>query len=162
MKVLTKISDTLEKISCWVLIVLMAAMSIVVFIQVVFRWIHASLPWSEEFARYSMVFLTYLGASVGIKRKSLVAIEAVVVLLPKKVQRVIEVLIYLIVLAASGVVLYFGVLLCQKTISQVSPAMHVPMGLMYGALVLGFSLIVVHSVINITKTVTEKEGVENV
>lgn len=154
MKTIIKFGDILCKIAEWILMTLLAAMTVVVFVQVVFRWIGAALPWSEEFARYCMIFLTYVGASIGIKRKSLVAIEAVVVLLPKKVQHIIEILVYLLIVVVSAVVFYYAWMLCARTMGQISPAMHIPMGFMYGALVIGFALVIVQAVIVIIRDLT--------
>jgi len=35
-----------------------------------------SLSWSEELARYLMVWATFIGASIGVKRGSHVGVEA--------------------------------------------------------------------------------------
>ncbi len=79
---LQKTSDVLNKVAVVFLGIALAVMTVVVFAQVIFRMIGASLPWSEEFARYTMVFLTYIGASVGVKYKSHISVEAVVGILP--------------------------------------------------------------------------------
>ncbi len=45
----------LDHIEEYLLMIMMAAMAIIVFIQVVFRVIGSSLPWSEEMSRYLAV-----------------------------------------------------------------------------------------------------------
>ena len=53
MKVVKKIADNFEGYCC---AVMLAVMSVVVFLQVIFRFvIKASLPWSEELSRYLLV-----------------------------------------------------------------------------------------------------------
>ena len=47
----------------WVLIVLLAAMSVIIFVNVVMRYTtHESLEWAEEVSRHMMIWLTFLGA----------------------------------------------------------------------------------------------------
>ena len=59
-------------------------MVIVVFVATCVRYLTVmSLPWAEEVARYSMVWIAYVGASLGIKRNSHLGVEAVLLLLPK-------------------------------------------------------------------------------
>ena len=75
MRVLNILSDVVNFLVEHVIAILMGLMTIVVFLQVVFRLISGSLPWSEELARYMMIFMVYLGASVGVKKKNHIAIE---------------------------------------------------------------------------------------
>ena len=59
MKVLKKLAMNFEAYLCAIAI---AVMSVVVFVQVVFRFIvKSSLPWSEELSRYLQVYIICLG-----------------------------------------------------------------------------------------------------
>lgn len=47
-------------------VALMSVMTVVIFVQVVMRYVfHNSLTWSEEFARYCFIWLIYLGISAN-------------------------------------------------------------------------------------------------
>ena len=47
----------------WALIVLLAAMSMIIFANISLRYFtNESIEWAEEVARYLMVWLTFLGA----------------------------------------------------------------------------------------------------
>ena len=101
MKVVKKIADNFEGYCC---AVMLAVMSVVVFLQVIFRFvIKASLPWSEELSRYLLVYITYFGCAYGIKTGAHLGVEAFVLILPKTVQKAINVLVQiggLVVLSA--------------------------------------------------------------
>ena len=153
MKWLHKLSNVLENITLYFLAVALATMTVVVFTQVVFRLISSSLPWSEELSRYLMVYLTYVGASVGVKRKSHIAIEFVTSKFPLKIQYAVEIIANLICLACCAVIFYYGIKLVNITMMQKSPAMRIPMGTAYFALVLGASLMIIHFVNNTVDTV---------
>ena len=63
MKVLKKLAMNFEAYLCAIAI---AVMSVVVFVQVVFRFIvKSSLPWSEELSRYLQVYITFFGTAMA-------------------------------------------------------------------------------------------------
>ena len=65
-------------------IAMLAVMSAVVFAQVVFRLVHASIPWSEELSKYLLIWCTFLGSALGVRKGSLVGLELLFMILPKK------------------------------------------------------------------------------
>jgi hypothetical protein len=74
----------LDNIEEYILLVLFPLMVIVVFVATCVRYLTVmSLPWAEEVARYSMVWIAYIGASLGIKRNAHLGVEAVLLLLPQ-------------------------------------------------------------------------------
>ncbi len=148
MKLLQKISDILESATLWIIAVALAIMTVVVFAQVVFRELSASLPWSEELARYLMIYLTYLGVSVGVKRKSHIVIEFLVDKFPLKVRSAIEIVTNAACIFCCGIIVYYGVQLVSLTMMQKSPAMQIPIGIAYFSLVLGGFLMITHFLIN--------------
>lgn len=73
MKVLKKLAMNFEAYLCAIAI---AVMSVVVFVQVVFRFIvKSSLPWSEELSRYLQVYITFFGTAYGIQTGAHLGIE---------------------------------------------------------------------------------------
>ena len=137
MGVLNKLSDIVNTLVEYVVAILMGLMTIVVFVQVIFRLAAGSLPWSEELARYMMIYLVYLGASVGVKYGNHIAVEFLSTMLPKKGQDILEVLVDLLMLLCFAVIIYYGFKVVNVTMMQKSPAMQLKMGYIYFSLVLG-------------------------
>jgi C4-dicarboxylate transporter DctQ subunit len=129
----------------YLLAVFMAAITFVVFIQVVFRQLGASLPWSEELSRYLLVWITMIGASEGIKRAVHVGVEAFTVLLPLKLRKAVNIVVLLICLFFCAVVLYYSldIIRLQAANNQLTPAMRIPMWVAYAALPAGTALMIV-------------------
>jgi len=133
---------------------LVGVMTAVIILQVIFRFIlKASLPWSEELARYLMVWLTFVGASIGVKWGSHIGVEALVIVLPKNVQTIVK---YLgIILAIIFCVVVFsaslGILQNQIVNRQVSPAMRIPMWWAYAAVPFGTFLMAVRFIQELLK-----------
>ena len=87
MKSYIKIVDKLNKLLEWLVVVVLVILSFVVLAQVVTRKCHISVAWLEEMARYSMIWLCFLGAAVACRRGSLIKIDILYELLPQKVSR---------------------------------------------------------------------------
>lgn len=60
-------------------------MAIVVLLQVIFRYVmRISVPWTEEFARYLLILITFVGGALAIRDKQHIAVTAILDKLPKK------------------------------------------------------------------------------
>jgi len=122
---------------------LLGTMILVVFLQVIFRFVlKGSLPWSEELARYVMVWAVFIGASMGAKSGAHIGVGALVKLFPRGWRK------SLVVVSASFSVVFCAVVfyLSAKVVlnifmsGQVSPAMEIPMYLAYAAVPVGILL----------------------
>lgn len=140
MKLLKLINDKLEMSIC---IILMSGMSLLLFVQVFMRYIMgASLSWSEELARYMFIWLIYLGISYGAKIMKHIKIEATLMLFPEKMRPYVVILGDVIFLLFSLYITYssYGLVKKQMRLGQTSPAMGLPMWIIYAAPMIGFAL----------------------
>ena len=70
-----RISDIFDSINKLLLVVVLSAMAVVVFLQVIFRYaLNLPLFWTEEFARYCLVWASLLGAGIAFKRGEHIAV----------------------------------------------------------------------------------------
>ena len=60
---LVKLNDGIFKVYKVIMMILLALMSIWVFLEVIFREAGVSVPWIEEFTIYAFSWLTYFGAA---------------------------------------------------------------------------------------------------
>ena len=122
------------------MLVLFPLMVIVVFVATCVRYLTVmSLPWAEEVARYSMVWIAYIGASLGIKRNAHLGVEAALLLLPQGTRKYFDYLRYLIIILFNVLIAYYTFQIIQSQISteQVSPSLRIPMWFAYGAVPVG-------------------------
>ena len=120
MKVLKKLAMNFEAYLCAIAI---AVMSVVVFVQVVFRFIvKSSLPWSEELSRYLQVYITFFGTAYGIQTGAHLGIEAFTHLLPKGGRKVLAILVQIVSMLVCTLILKLGVdiVMSQMASGQVS------------------------------------------
>ncbi len=154
---LTHFDRLLAKGEGWVLIVLVVVMTIVVFLQVVYRYLLAQpLHWSEELARYLFVWISILGAALSVQRRGHFGMDFFFKMMPDKSRRFLIFLIYLLMGAVVLVILVQGIVLVQKTAAQQSPAMEISMGWAYASLPAGAALMALHLLVIIFREAMEK------
>ena len=147
MRRLKKTLDIAQAATEYVLCLLVTAMVVIVFAQVVFRFIlRASLPWSEEAARYIMVWISMLGASIGVRAKGHIGVEAVALLLPSFLKKAVAVATTLVAAAFFAGMIYYGSVVLKIVRMQESPAMEVSMAVPYSSLAVGGALMLLYSV----------------
>jgi TRAP-type C4-dicarboxylate transport system permease small subunit len=159
MKKLIKALD--NHIEEYLSVILLAAMSVIIFAQVIGRYVFQnSLSWSEESARYIFIWLTYLAISYGVKMEAHIRVDAVLVLMPKVAQKVVRIISNVLFLAFSVLVVYFGILVSDRIMDshQLSPAIGLPMGFVYSAIPFGFILTTIRLVQNTLKKFKTIDG----
>lgn len=140
MKTLKWLNENLEKTIC---VFLLSAMTLILFIQVIMRYgFNNSLTWSEELARYIFIWLIYFGISCGSAERKHLKVEAFLHLFPKRLRPYVEILADLLFLsfAVFIVVTSYDLVLKQMVMKQKSPALGIPMAVIYAAPMVGFFL----------------------
>ena len=133
------------------LIVGFVAMTLVIFLQVIFRYfLLQSLSWSEEVARYLFVWLTFLGASVVARSQSHITVESVVnAIKPESLRKGVKTLAALLTLTFVYVLMTEGFDASMEIVEleQVSPSLPwLSLGWIYfaiplGSLVMGLNIV---------------------
>lgn len=101
------------------------------------------LTWSEELSRLVFIWTIFLGAGVMVRRGGHVAVDSLVMLFPKWLQKAAWVLSIFVVAASCVVLIFFGWQVVSM-IGSLSPALRVPMRLFYGAVPLGAAIVLIN------------------
>lgn len=139
-----KVQDVCSKLIGAALLV----MILVVFLQIVCGMFKMSLSWSEELSRYLFVAVIALGINLASTRHLFVRIEIIDGYLKGKAAFVMDVVRKLVAMYVSFVFVYSGYELIKIGGYQVSPAMSIPMSVLYGIIFLGFLLNAVSLVVD--------------
>jgi C4-dicarboxylate transporter DctQ subunit len=143
---LSRISNRLNSITEAVCCIFLLAMTLTVTLQVVCRYLlGASLTWSEEFARYGLVWITFLGGSVAVKKKANIGVEALLNALSPKVRKIVQLFTLLCVMGFLLTATIKGGQLALFNMKQHSPAMGVPIGVVYFAIPTGCLIMLIHA-----------------
>lgn len=126
------LNAAIDTVAATLVRVAVAAMLVVVVAQVVFRYgLDASLVWAEEAARYLLVLTTFLGASVAMRRGAHMTVQVVVERLPAGGRRLVEALAQVAGCLVYAVLVRSGLALAGANFDQASPALGLPLGLVY-------------------------------
>ncbi|AEI94157.1 TRAP transporter small permease [Roseobacter litoralis] len=86
-----------------------AAMVIAILVQVFFRYVlNSALPWPDEAARFCMLWMTGLMAPTAFRRGGFVAIDTLVILLPKLLGSLLALFLLFVSLAVLVVAVQIG------------------------------------------------------
>lgn len=120
------------------LCVILVAIVLVTFTQVLFRYIfHLSLAWSEELARYLFLWLAALAAAYAFKTKSHFALRFLVDRFGKRLQSFTETLVAFIVSGFLAIFIWKSVEYALGMAKQVSPSIQMSMAIPYSSVVVG-------------------------
>lgn len=133
------------------LTILSSVMVSVIFLQVVMRIMNSSLSWSEELARYCFIWLVYIGISYGVKKQRHIKVDVLLVLLKEKGRVILTIIANLLFLFFAVYVMIYGYDIASRLLAfgQQSPALHIPMGLVYMATPVGMGLTVIRIIQNL-------------
>jgi C4-dicarboxylate transporter DctQ subunit len=132
MRALVCVCDVIEKVLNVVIIVLLMAMTIVIFYQVVLRYgFQSSNIWAEEFARYAFIWVVLLGSACAIRRYQHIRIDFAFNAMPPSMRKFVELFNYTAIAVFLAVLAWYGVAISMRTGNQISAGLHIPMSLMY-------------------------------
>jgi len=121
--------------------VLMVAITGVVFLQVVSRYVFSyPFDWPEELARYLFIWVALLGAALALKRGAHFSIDALVKRLPARWRLIVPLSIHAILAAFTLVVAVKGFQLAMRVSEQLSSGMEIPMTYPYLSVPVSFAV----------------------
>ena len=131
----------------YAIILLMASLVVVVVLQVVFRGLKISAPWTSETAEFLLIWVTLLGASAGFIKKCHLGVDYFVNKLGPKARCVVDITINgLVGFFAVYILMFGGGTIVERLLrfGQTSPALGLKMGYVYMALpICGFFILLV-------------------
>lgn len=139
---------------------LLLLMSILAFGQVITRYIfHYPTPWLEELTRYFMVWMVFICFGLAVAKKAHLRVEVVDYFASPAVARVVNACleVFMVIFGALFSIIAISFTIRTFTIGQTSPAMQIPMGLVYLGMLIGAVLFTVHMARAAYSTITGKE-----
>jgi len=155
--------DTLNKLIRWVIAAFVAAMVVCTLWQVAVRFLlttfgwTVSAPWTEELARYFMIWIIFLGAGLACRHAQLIALEIVVQRLPSAMGKVLRYLAIAASVAFYVLMLYLGMEFLEFGSIESSPVLGIPKNWVYWSMPIGFGLMILN-----TLTLTYEARLRNI
>lgn len=148
-----KIIWFLDKTEEIILVGMFALMVFVIFIQVIMRYIfNNSLSWSEELGKFLFVWISWIGISIGAKRKEHIKINMFVDKFSSKVQTICEILSEIIVFGICAITAYYGIELVVSQSHVNFAGIKISMSWGYLSVVFGCTIMMFRNIINISSS----------
>lgn len=145
-KIIKHLDEHLEE---YLLAFLLVILTSVMFLQIIMRYIFRHpFSWPEELCRYCFVYFTFLTFSYCVKNDSMLRLDIIRELLPKKLWSVLQLfvqvvsLVFFVIMFINSLSLIASI---QKT-ARVSPALGIPYTYIYLSTVISFALAVARCV----------------
>lgn len=114
---------------------LMFAMVLVVFFQIISRaFFGTSFSWTTELARYMMIWVVFLGGGIAFQHAAHISIEALVDKLSNFWKKAVQAFVTIACIAFFVILIVTGIEFSSNSMTQTSPALQIPMGLVYLAI----------------------------
>jgi TRAP-type C4-dicarboxylate transport system permease small subunit len=123
----------------WLAFLIFWSLAFIVFLQFFTRYIlNDSLAWTEEIARYGLMWLVFIGGTMVTRRNTHIAVELLAnVMRSGPARTVLLASIDLIKFAFLGLLAYFAVAIIERMHYQRMTVFDLPMSVVYGGVGLG-------------------------
>ncbi|KAF7600258.1 MAG: C4-dicarboxylate ABC transporter permease [Candidatus Dactylopiibacterium carminicum] len=155
---LTRLNARLSRWAMYVAVAALLGITALVLWGVVMRYVfHNAPPYVEQLALILVISVAMFAASAGVREAGHIGMDSLVVILPKKVQFIIGVIVGLLSIAF-GVVLFAGSLqMALAVYSNMIPTLDISEAVRYAPCVIAGVLIVLFSIEHLIAMFTGKE-----
>lgn len=122
----------LNKIANVVAVALLSAMTVVILLGVLFRYLLLKpLPWSEDLGRYLMIWLALLAVGVVMQNRRHVAVTLAIEWLQPGVRLVVMLLADALVVGFGSIMGVLSIQYLTEAMPQISPSLHIDLWWVY-------------------------------
>lgn len=147
----SKVIDVLEKIIRVILIILLAGIVLIMFMQTVLRYgFNAALPWCEELALYMCLYCVLLGLSIAVRKDSHLQVDILLKFYSPRIKALMTAITSIIAIVVMIFFIRYALSL-MKIATGVSPTLPITMWQVYLAFPIGCTLVILFSLENIIK-----------
>ena len=149
----------LERIIRYLVLVLLSLMVIIVFANVVSRYyLHISLAWSEEIARFMLVWLVFLGSFLAYIHDEHLGLDILVKKFPPLLRKIVAIGANLLVIFALYAVMEGGYLMMMANFDWLSSAAEIPQGYVYLIIPVSCGLMILQTILKSYYILTDRSS----
>jgi len=143
-------------------------MTLLIFLQIIARLLFTqfniliSIPWTEELARYLMIWSIFVGGAIATRNDRLVSLEFAVHKLPTSVGKAVKIGALIVTLIFFGYLILPSYDLALQGLNQTSPVLRIPMALVYASMPVGAILTIMNIIALFMDTRLNKQDIRHV
>lgn len=143
----TRFCAAVSRLSLMLAVIGLIAVILCVQWQVIGRYVFNDTPtWAENLALLLVLFVTAFGLAVGVRDAGHIGLESLVMMLPEKWQRRVELLIHALVAVFGALMVQSGWMWANAKWAEKKPMLPLPDGIDYVPVVIAGVLIVLFSI----------------
>ena len=154
-KILTPVSDALDKLCSVLIVFMLGSMVIITGAQIVCRTWFTALSWSDEVTRYLLIWSTFLGATVVYRHNGHISVTLLQDAVSPKLAKALRVLVHVICFALFAVLLHYSAQYCMK-LKKTATAMPIKMKYIYSCIPISMAINMIHSLLMATEEATKE------
>jgi tripartite ATP-independent transporter DctM subunit len=129
----------------WTISFLVVSMVVIVFIQVISRYVFNSpLYWSEEMARILFIWIAFVGAFLGLRSKEHIRVGAFISRFSPEIQTVVSAVVTFLIFYFLLYLIRVGIEVVKVTSGTLTPALQISMAYIHIIVPISASLMIVH------------------
>lgn len=157
-KILTPISDALDKFCSVAIVLMLGAMVVITGAQIVCRTWFTALSWSDEVTRYLLIWSTFLGATVVYRHNGHITVTLLQDAVSPRVAKALRVAVHAICFVLFVVLLHYSTRYCFK-LKKTATAMPIKMKYIYSCIPISMVIMMIHALLmGVEEALTEVKG----
>jgi TRAP-type C4-dicarboxylate transport system permease small subunit len=135
----------------WLAFVIFWSLAFIVFLQFFTRYVlNDSLAWTEEIARYGLMWIVFIGGAMVTRRNTHIAVELLSnVMKPGPLRAALLAFVDFIKLGFMGMLAFFSWTITERMHMQRMTVFELPMSYVYGGVALGCFLMFIRQAMNV-------------
>lgn len=129
----------------------LAGMITVITLQIVSRVFFTAVSWSEELARFLLVWASFLGAAMAWQRGRHIAVGFVVDWLPGRLRLLVKALAIMVSVVFFALIVYFGIRFMQIQSFQVSASLRIPIRYVFAVIPAASAVMCFYSLLDLVE-----------
>ena len=138
-------------------LVLLAGLTILVFVSALFRTFKHPLNWAQDVALVAFAWLIFIGGEVAVRSTGLIGVDLLVKKFPKGVQKALDIIYKCMIIAFLTVLAVHGYTMCVEGWSRQITALHISYSWVTMAVPVGSVLMIISTVINLIRSIRGTE-----
>jgi TRAP-type C4-dicarboxylate transport system permease small subunit len=124
-----------------------------VFMSAILRFFRLSMSWNIDLALFLLAWTAFLGADIAWRSGQLMGVDLVTRRFPLKVQKIITILVYLVIMSALVLITVFGIRLAMVERVRTYQSIPIPYSLMTISLVVAALSMILSTILKIKRCI---------
>lgn len=155
-----KIYEKFCKFEEWAALVMLAGLTILVFVSALMRTFKHPLNWAQDVALVAFAWLIFLGSDIAIRGTGLIGVNLFVRKLPPVIQKGLDIIFKIIIIAFLGVLVVYGFQMTVTGWTRQITTLHISYGWVTMAVPTGSFFMIISTIIQLVKRIKTPAGEE--